>query len=182
MDAQMTCHQNLFALLSPAQQNDSLIQASDELRLLAEAKDILEELGMISDVNRQQREVMNKLNMSLSNREKRSTDYLEHKPRMRLDILTDIQEKARFAYKEIIHLVDIKQKQTNFLQAEATKLLLNSINTLLKSNNQLLDSSQKQLSTNNQILEQTKGMMEEAKRSGETIMTVSYCHKSTVTS
>ena len=136
-------------------------EAGREFRLLEEAKDILDELRIMRDINFNQQTLLKTLSRisAFHVSEKRKEYFLRDRPKERRDTMEETMLKAGSAYEAILHLIDLKQKQGNLFQATA-------IRDLLKSNHALTSSSQKILDSTNETLQQSE-------KSGETLMVVS---------
>lgn len=149
--------------------NQSLVNfdAGPEFRLLEEAKDILDELGIMRDVNLKQAaslEILSSLPPVPSRSHKMRDYFLQDRPRYRSRVMEEVVERAKSAYNAINHIIELKQSQGNLLQAT-------TIADLMKSNNQLAQSSK-------EILQSTKDTLQQSKKSGETLMVVSGCSQS----
>lgn len=132
MDRQSICFSHLPIVLEPGTDDaDNLFEAATEFRLLEEAKDILDELQMVRDVNKQQTSVLSLLaDKSFSDgrwQKTRKQFFLRDKPKARAGTVEDLCKKAENAYNAIIHLLDLKQKQANIFEARsATKMVRES--------------------------------------------------------
>jgi hypothetical protein len=145
MDKQSICFSDLPITVDPgADDADNPFEAETEFRLLEEAKDILDELQMIRDVNKQQTSVLklladNSFGTEPTRRRRRFVSgpdpmqktrikfFLDEKPRARAETVGDLWEKAKAAYEAVIHLLDLKQKQANIYEARsATKMVRES--------------------------------------------------------
>jgi hypothetical protein len=132
MDRQSFCFSHLPIVLEPgADDADNPFEAATEFRLLEEAKDILDELQMIRDVNNQQVSVLKLLADNSVGTERmqkvRKRFFLRDQPKARAETVKDLYEKAETAYEAIIHLLDLKQKQANIFEARsATKIVRES--------------------------------------------------------
>jgi len=132
MDKQSVYLQKLPILVEPrADDANNPFQAVPEFRLLAEAKDIVDELQVIKDINKQQSSTLRSLAENSYKRdtfqEKRKTFFLEKRPAAIAETVDDLLEKADKAYKAILHLLDLKQKQANIFEARsATKMVRES--------------------------------------------------------
>jgi hypothetical protein len=118
MDRQSFCFSHLPIVLEPgADDADNPFEAATEFRLLEEAKDILDELQMIRDVNNQQVSVLKLL--------ADNSVGTERMQKVRKRFFLRDQPKARA--EAIIHLLDLKQKQANIFEARsATKIVRES--------------------------------------------------------
>lgn len=136
--------------------------AGPDFRLLEEAKDILDELQIMRDVNLKQAAFL-KILSSLTpyDSSKRRDYFLKDRPQHRSWVMEEVVGKAKSAYDAINHIIELKQSQGNLLQATA-------IVALLESNNNLAESSKK-------ILDSTKDTLQQSEKSGETLMVVSAC-------
>lgn len=156
----------LYADMSRAlQTNQGVINfdAGPEFHLLEEAKDILDELQIMRDVNLKQAACL-KILSSLASYDKKRQYFLKDRPTYRSRVMEEVVERAKSAYNAINHIIELKQSQGNLLQAT-------TIADLMKSNNQLAESSK-------EILQSTKDTLQQSKKSGETLMVVSGCSQS----
>jgi hypothetical protein len=138
MNNQSICFSHLPIILEPgADDTDNPFEAATEFRLLEEAKDILDELQMIRDINKQQTSVLKLLADNsfgaepIQNRWRRFLFgvgpiqntrikfFLHDKPKARAETVEDLWEKAKAAYTAVIHLLDLKQKQTNIFEVRS---------------------------------------------------------------
>jgi len=191
MNKQSLLHKEIPSTLTPDIAPDMLLQAKSEFALLAESKDILDELSMMVDVNKKQDAVLalfkqNPPKAPLKGQDLHWELFLSEKPKIRAGMLKDLLKKAESAHKAARGLIELKQEQANLLQASSTKTLLNSTNSLLSSNNKLLTAHKDLLESNNNILTASqdlllahKALLEsnnrvatEAEKSGETTMAV----------
>jgi len=163
MDAQNKCYREIPTAYEPDEgQQARQLQASGEFGLLGEAKDILDELQIMRDINRQQVAVLKRLGVNtdanIDHQKTHRSFFLHEKPRARKEALDDLTEKAHATYKAIVHLIDIKQKQASLYQAMSTLQLMNSTNTLLMSSNAILHSTKALLESNNKLLDSSNAL------------------------
>lgn len=144
---QMDEQSKLYTDMSRAVRNDDDevgLKSGPEFRLLEEAKDILDELHIMRDINVQQNALLKTFySLSLFNKTELSQHYLEDKPKERAEVIDETVKKAQFAHEAIIRLIDTKQRQTNLFQARSIKKLLGSNNKILDSANQTMQQSEK---------------------------------------
>lgn len=140
----------LYSKMSQAIRTDKFnndFKAGEEFRLLEAAKDILDELRIMRDINSRQTTLLRDLYQlpisenSVQGRER----FLKIKPQERKEVIKEMEKKADAAYKAIIHLIDLEQKQGNLFQAIASRDLLAA----------------------------TKVTLEQSEKSGKTLMVVS---------
>ena len=187
MNEQSLLHEAIPSTLTPDIAPDMLLQAKGEFALLAEAKDILDEISMMFDVNKKQVAVLALFNQNSSKGKLlHRTFFLSEMPKLRARGMKDLLKRAESTHKAVFVLIELKQEQANLLQASSTKTLLGSTNSLLSSSNMLLTAHKNLLKSKNDILTSSQELLEahkelsgsnnkvlrEAEKSGETTMAV----------
>lgn len=123
-------------------EEDNPFQATAELQLLGESKDVLDEISLIKSVTNEQAAVLAKFADNTwaydkkaggarvpidSVQRKRQNLFLKRRPAALRSVVNSINVKAKDAYNAISNVLDLKQKQANIFEARsATKMVRES--------------------------------------------------------